>query len=39
MAGALCGTKALFNDVFGPVMRSDGMTVAPFNAWVIMKGL
>ena len=35
MAGALCGTKALVNDVFGPVMRSAGMTLAPFNAWVI----
>ena len=31
MAGALCGTKALVNDVFGPVMRSAGMTLAPFN--------
>jgi O-succinylhomoserine sulfhydrylase len=39
MAGALCGTKALINDVFGPVMRSAGMTLAPFNAWVILKGL
>jgi O-succinylhomoserine sulfhydrylase len=39
MAGALCGTKALINDVFGPVMRSAGMTLAPFNAWVILKGM
>ena len=39
MAGALCGTKALVNDVFGPVMRSAGMTLAPFNAWVILKGM
>ena len=30
MAGALCGTK---------VMRSAGMTLSPFNAWVILKGL
>jgi NADH:ubiquinone oxidoreductase subunit 3 (subunit A) len=26
MAGALCGSKALIDDVFGPVMRSAGMT-------------
>ena len=39
MAGALCGSKALINDVFGPVMRSAGMTLAPFNAWVVLKGL
>ena len=39
MAGALCGAKALIDDVFGPVMRSAGMTLAPFNAWVVLKGL
>jgi O-succinylhomoserine sulfhydrylase len=39
MAGALCGSKALINDVFGPVMRSAGMTLSPFNAWVVLKGL
>jgi len=39
MAGALCGRKALIDDVFGPVMRSAGMTLSPFNAWVVLKGL
>ena len=39
MAGALCGSKALIDDVFGPVMRSAGMTLSPFNAWVVLKGL
>ena len=39
MAGALCGSKALIEDVFGPVMRSAGMTLSPFNAWVVLKGL
>jgi len=39
MAGALCGSKALIDDVFGPVMRSAGMTLAPFNAWVVLKAL
>jgi len=39
MAGALCGSKSLIDDVFGPVMRSAGMTLSPFNAWVVLKGL
>jgi len=39
MAGALCGSKVLIDDVFGPVMRSAGMTLSPFNAWVVLKGL
>ncbi len=39
MAGALCGPKSLIVDVFGPVMRTAGMTLAPFNAWVVLKGL
>lgn len=39
MAGALCGAAKLIVDVFGPVMRTAGMTLAPFNAWVVLKGL
>jgi O-succinylhomoserine sulfhydrylase len=39
MAGALCGTKKLLNEVLLPVMRSAGMTLSPFNAWVVLKGL
>ncbi|HLO95850.1 MAG TPA: O-succinylhomoserine sulfhydrylase [Burkholderiaceae bacterium] len=39
MAGALCGPSALIKDVFGPVMRTAGMVLAPFNAWVVLKGL
>jgi O-succinylhomoserine sulfhydrylase len=39
MAGALCGPNSLIKDVFGPVLRTVGMTLAPFNAWVILKGL
>jgi O-succinylhomoserine sulfhydrylase len=39
MAGALCGPKHLIVDVFGPVMRTAGMVLAPFNAWVVLKGL
>jgi O-succinylhomoserine sulfhydrylase len=39
MAGALCGSRKLINDVFGPVLRTAGMTLSPFNAWVVLKGL
>ena len=39
MAGALCGPNRLIKDLFGPVMRTVGMTLAPFNAWVVLKGL
>ena len=39
MAGALCGPRSLIVDVFGPVLRSAGMTLSPFNAWVVLKGL
>lgn len=39
MAGALCGPNRLIRDVFGPILRTVGMTLAPFNAWVVLKGL
>jgi len=39
MAGALCGSKELIVDVFGPVVRTAGMTLSPFNAWVVLKGM
>jgi len=39
MAGALCGSRKLVNEVLLPVMRSAGMTLSPFNAWVVLKGL
>ncbi len=39
MAGALCGSDRLIRDVFGPVVRTAGMTLAPFNAWVVLKGM
>lgn len=39
MAGALCGPEALIKDVFGPVVRTAGMTLSPFNAWVVLKGM
>ena len=39
IAGALCGSEALVNEKFVPVMRSAGMSLSPFNAWVVLKGL
>ncbi len=39
MAGALCGPNQWIRDVFGPILRTVGMTLAPFNAWVVLKGL
>ena len=39
MAGALCGSRALIEDVFGPTLRTTGMTLSPFNAWVVLKGM
>ena len=39
IAGAICGGEALINERFVPVMRSAGMSLSPFNAWVVLKGL
>jgi len=39
MAGALCGTKQMVNEKLLPVLRSAGMTLSPFNAWVVLKGM
>jgi O-succinylhomoserine sulfhydrylase len=39
IAGALCGTEALVNEKLVPVMRSAGMALSPFNAWVVLKGM
>jgi O-succinylhomoserine sulfhydrylase len=39
IAGALCGTQALIDEKLTPVMRSAGMSLSPFNAWVVLKGL
>jgi O-succinylhomoserine sulfhydrylase len=38
-AGALCASAALVRGRFFPVMRSAGMSLSPFNAWVVAKGL
>jgi len=39
IAGALCASEALIEGKFVPIMRSAGMSLSPFNAWVVLKGL
>ncbi len=39
MAGALCASQAMVTEKFLPVLKSGGMSLAPFNAWVVLKGL
>ncbi len=39
VAGAICGPKDLIEGKFVPVMRSAGMSLSPFNAWVVLKGM
>ena len=39
IAGAICGTEKVVNEKFVPVMRSAGMALSPFNAWVVLKGM
>jgi O-succinylhomoserine sulfhydrylase len=39
MGGAICGSTALVGDVLVPFLRTAGPALAPFNAWVLLKGL
>ena len=39
VAGALCASQKMVSEKFLPVLKSGGMTLAPFNAWVVLKGL
>jgi O-succinylhomoserine sulfhydrylase len=39
VAGALCASQKLVKEVFIPVMRSAGMSLSAFNAWVVLKGM
>jgi O-succinylhomoserine sulfhydrylase len=39
VAGALAGTEKLVAGTFVPIMRSCGMSLSPFNAWVVLKGM
>jgi O-succinylhomoserine sulfhydrylase len=38
LAGAVCGSKALIEPIYGYV-RTAGAALSPFNAWVCLKGL
>ena len=39
LAGAVCGSAEFINDKLLPFQRNTGPTLAPFNAWVVLKGL
>lgn len=39
IAGALCCSQQLLDSAFMPTMRSAGMSLSAFNAWVLLKGL
>lgn len=39
MAGAILGRHADIEEVYDPYLRHTGPAAAPFNAWVVLKGL
>ncbi len=39
IAGAVCGSRELIEGRLLPMQRSAGITLSPFNAWVVLKGL
>ncbi|MEP3051187.1 MAG: aminotransferase class I/II-fold pyridoxal phosphate-dependent enzyme [Erythrobacter sp.] len=39
LAGAICGSKEWVEETLMPFQRNTGPTCAPFNAWVVHKGL
>ena len=39
LAGAVCGTQEFIEETLLPFQRNTGPNCAPFNAWVILKGL
>ena len=39
LAGAVCGSEEWINEVLLPFQRNTGPNIAPFNAWVVLKGL
>ena len=38
LAGAVCGSKALIEPIYGYV-RTAGAALSPFNAWICLKGM
>jgi len=39
LAGAVCGSQDFIDNVLLPFQRNTGPNCAPFNAWVVLKGL
>jgi O-succinylhomoserine sulfhydrylase len=39
LAGAVCGSSEWIEEVLLPFQRNTGPNCAPFNAWVVLKGL
>jgi cystathionine gamma-synthase/O-succinylhomoserine sulfhydrylase len=39
LAGAVCGSAQFINEKVLPFQRNTGPNIAPFNAWVVLKGL
>jgi O-succinylhomoserine sulfhydrylase len=39
IAGALCGPEDQLRTKMYPLMKSMGLTLSPFNAWVVLKGM
>ena len=39
IAGALCGPEDILQSKMLPIMKSGGLSLSPFNAWVVLKGL
>jgi len=39
IAGAICGPAEVIDKQLTPMLRSGGMCLSPFNAWVVLKGL
>lgn len=39
LGGAVLGSKSFIQDQIGPILRTAGPSLSPFNAWVLLKGL
>ncbi|QUL38353.1 PLP-dependent aspartate aminotransferase family protein [Erythrobacter sp. JK5] len=39
LAGAVCGSEEFITETLLPFQRNTGPNLAPFNAWVVLKGL
>ena len=39
LAGAVCGTRDFIEETLLPFQRNTGPNCAPFNAWIVLKGL